>query len=138
MGHPRTVADLATLRARGVRAVISLTEEPLPVEWAAAAELGTLHVPIVDFTAPTPPQITQVMTALNRFRAAGLPVVVHCVGGRGRTGTLLACALVARGQNAAEAITAVRAARPGSIETADQEAAVAAYEATMHADAEAR
>lgn len=129
MGHPRTADDLVTLRAYGVRAVISLTEEPLPAVWAATAGLGTLHVPVADFTAPTPVQIAQVMGAIDRFRAAGLPVVVHCVGGRGRTGTLLACALVARGESAADAIAAVRAARPGSIENADQEAAVAAYAA---------
>jgi len=133
MGRSRTAADLATVRARGVRAVISLTEEPLPAAWVAAARLDILHVPVADFTAPTPAQIALVIAAMDAYHAAGLPVVVHCAGGRGRTGTLLACALVARGESAVDAIAAVRAARPGSIETAEQEAAIAAYAAMLRA-----
>jgi atypical dual specificity phosphatase len=44
-----------------------------------------------------------------------------------RTGTLLACYLVKRGLEPREAITRVRWARPGSVETLQQEAAVEAY-----------
>jgi atypical dual specificity phosphatase len=55
-------------------------------------------------------------------------VAVHCGGGLGRTGTLLACYLVsAEGLPADAAIARVRAARPGSVETEDQEQAVRRY-----------
>ncbi len=43
---------------------------------------------------------------------AGEGVVVHCVGGTGRTGTVLACALRKLGRSADEAIATVQAHRP--------------------------
>jgi hypothetical protein len=42
----------------------------------------------------------------------GEGVVVHCVGGTGRTGTVLACALRELGRSADEAIDTVREHRP--------------------------
>lgn len=62
--------------------------------------------------------------------AAGRVVAVHCGGGLGRTGTLLACYLARRGLNPADAIAQVRRVRPVSVETRVQVAAVEAYAAT--------
>ncbi len=61
--------------------------------------------------------------------AAGRRVAVHCAGGRGRTGTLLACYLVHQGLDPAAAIARVREVRPGAVETRAQVAAVEAYAA---------
>ena len=133
MGRPRTEAELHALHAAGVRAVISLTKRPLPVAWLTAAGLASLHLPVADFTAPTLAQIAEAIAALDEYRAAGIPAVIHCAGGRGRTGTMLACALVARGQNATTALATVRALRPGSVETRAQEAVVATYNAALRA-----
>jgi protein-tyrosine phosphatase len=55
----------------------------------------------------------------------GETVVVHCRGGLGRSGTIAACVLVARGRAPREAIHLVRNARPGAVEVADQEEFVA-------------
>jgi atypical dual specificity phosphatase len=85
-------------------------------------------MPIVDFTAPTLGQVEQAVATIDRFRAAGRPVAVHCAGGLGRTGTILACYLVSQGNTAAEAIATIRTLRPGSIETPEQEAVIGAYE----------
>ncbi|HCA46062.1 MAG TPA: protein-tyrosine-phosphatase, partial [Armatimonadetes bacterium] len=49
---------------------------------------------------------------------------VHCMAGLGRTGTMIACYLVSQGMPAEEAIAEVRRARPGSIQTEQQEQAV--------------
>ena len=46
---------------------------------------------------------------------------MHCGAGIGRTGTMIACYLVDKGFSAEEAIQLVRQARPGSIETREQE-----------------
>ena len=52
-------------------------------------------------------------------------VGVHCAMGRGRTGTMLACYLVAREDYSPDkAIDETRRRRPGSIETRRQEQAV--------------
>lgn len=53
--------------------------------------------------------------------SAGENVVVHCRGGLGRSGTIAACFLVARGRAPGEAIRLVRSARPGAVEVRDQE-----------------
>ena len=127
MGYPRTEAMFNALRARGVRAIVSLTEEPPPAAHLEQFGLQMTHLPLLDFTAPTVAQTVATVTAINGFLGVGRPVVVNCGAGLGRTGTILACYRVWQGDSPAVAITEVRARRPGSIETVEQEAAVSAY-----------
>lgn len=58
-------------------------------------------------------------------------VVVHCRGGLGRTGTVAACVLVARGKSAKEAVEVVRATRKRAIQTDPQEQFVYRFEASL-------
>lgn len=58
---------------------------------------------------------------LLRELAAGKKVFIHCRGGLGRTGTLAARLLVERGLEPEMAIEEVRLARPGALETIEQE-----------------
>ena len=51
-------------------------------------------------------------------------MAVHCGAGLGRSGTLIAAYLVSQGAAPDDAMAQVRSARPGSIETLEQEAAV--------------
>jgi protein-tyrosine phosphatase len=51
----------------------------------------------------------------------GERLFLHCYAGLGRTGTVASLILMNYGMSARDAIRAVRAARPGSIETMGQE-----------------
>jgi protein-tyrosine phosphatase len=68
------------------------------------------HHPILDFHLCEEDKLRAILAVLHEANAAGEKVVVHCSGGIGRTGHVLAAWLVnARGYSAPEAITATRA-----------------------------
>ncbi len=128
--------SLRELADRGVRVLVNLHKRSHPPEALAYHGMTELHLPVLDFTPPTPEQLEQGVTAIERALAAGQKVAVHCEAGLGRTGTLLACYLVKRGLGPSEAIAQVRAVRPGSVETPEQEAAIEAYARQLVADHE--
>jgi len=115
------------LRELGIGAVVTLTEDELPAAPLQAAGIEYLHLPIADFHPPTIEQISQFVEFAHARIMAGTAVLAHCYAGIGRTGTLIACYLVARGQDPREAIATLRQARPGSVETYEQEDSVFAY-----------
>jgi ADP-ribosyl-[dinitrogen reductase] hydrolase len=82
------------------------------------------HLPIRDVDVPDDEFEDQWKTSGPRLRSLlleGKKVVIHCLGGLGRTGTIAARLLVEFGASPAEAIKAVRTARPGAIETTEQQ-----------------
>ena len=126
--EPAGPEQLAWLRTQGIDILVTLTEEPLPRTWIDGAGLMGVHVPVPDMDVPTVEQIEQVMSVIDKAKAAGMGVAVHCLAGRGRTGTILAAYFVRRGMSAREAMKKVRDLRPGSIEVSEQEDAIRAYE----------
>lgn len=124
---------LLSLRAQGARTLVSLVTNPELFE-LGLSQLGEmsqaqgvewLHAPIEDQKAPDAAfekwwqaHWRALCTTLDHGHA----VALHCWGGLGRTGTVAARLLMLREQMlASAAMAAVRQARPGSIETADQE-----------------
>ena len=83
------------------------------------------------FPTRAPPGQSEALDLARWCRDAtqrGEAVVVTCMGGLGRSGTVVACCLVAAGVTPDAAIVAVRAARgPRALETAGQESFVAAF-----------
>jgi protein-tyrosine phosphatase len=122
--------DLARLRDEYDTAVlVTLIEKfemhrmsiPTLIESTKRAGMRSIWFPIPDVSTPRSPDapvpvVRDVLDHLGR----GDTVVVHCMGGFGRAGTITACVLVARGVDPARAIEVVRAARPGAIETPSQ------------------
>jgi len=127
MARPFGPEELLWLRDQGIQLIISLTEEPLRRDWVNDAGLLAIHIPIGDMCAPLAEQFDEAISAIRRAHDQGIGVAIHCFAGHGRTGTLLAGYFVSQGMSAEDAISRVRELRPGSIETPEQELAVAEY-----------
>lgn len=91
--------------------------------WADQAGMRFADAPIGDYTAPDgaflsnwPDLRDDILTRLE----AGEKVFLHCRAGLGRSGTITAALLIAGGMTPDDAIEAVRAVRPGAIETEGQ------------------
>ena len=131
-----TADDLAAMRALGVVRLILLVEDreleswgdPAIVELGSRAGLEVLRHPITDGSPPASvEEMDRILDQIDQARASG-DVVVACMGGVGRTGTVAACALVRGGSTARQAIDAIRALRhPTAVETEAQEEFVGRY-----------
>jgi atypical dual specificity phosphatase len=93
------------------------------------------HIHIASFKEwghkpPTLQQLQQAVSIIQTSLKSSQPILVHCVHGLGRTGTIIAGYLTTCGFTAQEAIDHIRKLRPGSIETEEQEAVIYEYERT--------
>lgn len=123
--------DLKAISDWGASLVVTLIEDH---EFTSlrVAQLGVeviknhlewLHLPIADVSIPGRDfeiAWAEVGEGIRARLRDGFNVVVHCKGGLGRAGTVAARLLVELGQDPDVAIAAVRAARPGAIETGGQ------------------
>lgn len=125
------LTDLEAIRVWGATTLITLIEdhefaavgvEALP-DTARQVGLNWLHWPIVDCDAPDErfeQAWQQEFPGVKQQLQSGHSIVLHCMGGMGRTGTVAALMLTEFGMAPDEAVDSVRAARPGTIETAVQ------------------
>jgi atypical dual specificity phosphatase len=120
------------LQEQGVGAILSLTERSLRRERPLLHRLDPLgftyrHIPVADEIAPSQAQVDEFVRFVDEMLDRGRAMLVHCGGGYGRTGTMLACYPASQGGGPEEAIARVRARRPGSIAPWAQQACVVEY-----------
>jgi ADP-ribosyl-[dinitrogen reductase] hydrolase len=127
------VLDMDAIARFGASILVTLMEAhelktavaPEAIRDAAHARgIRWLHLPIVDLKVPNAAFERAWRDAGKSVRGAlrnGAKVVVHCRGGRGRSGLLAARLLVELGADPETAIRDVRAANPLAIETIVQE-----------------
>ena len=131
MGHPGYWSDLdhslIELKALGIGAVVSLDEVGLDENQLRRQDMAYLHVPITDFSTPSPEQVDNFVEFTRDQIANGSAVTCHCHAGVGRTGTMLACYLVAQGLEPDAAIEQVRSSPVPAIETPEQEDFIGLY-----------
>ena len=132
MRHPgEWPGTFAQLKAMGIGAVVGLTPVPLPRRLLYEHDMAYLHLPIENFEPPELSQIRRFIGFCETNLRSGRAVLVHCLAGLGRTGTMLACYLVWEGMTPDAAIDFVRQRRPGSIETDGQEKAIFDFAAEL-------
>lgn len=133
-GRKDLVLDLAIIHSWGAEILIGLIESAeyagLGIEKMPAmipAGMRYLQLPIPDGSVPDAVwelRWKRESPLIHSVLERGGKVCVHCMGGLGRSGLVAARLLVESGITSEQAIRMVRAARPGAIETSEQEAYV--------------
>jgi atypical dual specificity phosphatase len=120
--RPMSRQEVEWLRdSMGVKAILSLTETPLPESWLEG--IVYKDVPVRNHTSPRIGVLQESVEFLLERTTSKQRTTVHCTAGKGRTGTVLAAYLCAKyGSSAQDAIDQVRAKRPGSIERTQEKA----------------
>jgi rhodanese/phosphatase family protein len=103
---------LDRFRDAGVGVFIDLTEadEVTPYGERVAGWATHRRFPIRDFCCPSVGEMTTTLDAIDEELERGV-VYVHCLGGSGRTGTVIGCWLVRHGMDPEEALATIAALR---------------------------
>ena len=130
-GLPSSPGQVRWLKEHGITSILTLTETPLPPRFFDGTGVNSTHIQMFDHAPPTQESLSKAVRHLRNEIEKGNVVLVHCLAGQGRTGSVLASYLVEyHGKKAKEAIDHLRKTRPGSVEPA-QEAAVLEYARTL-------
>ena len=122
--------DFRDIKALGISKIYCLQEEEELLylsngtesigsrrESLSAHGIELVHSPIGDFGVPTIEQAARLSEMILSDVTEGKNVLIHCMGGLGRTGTIAACLLARTGVLPDEAIARVCSVRSGTLET---------------------
>jgi len=116
-----TIAKLAALLDAGIRAFVDLTEAkelsrrdvglvPYEADLRQIADakgiagISYSRMPIPDLGVRTKEAMCEILDTIDREVESGRPVYVHCLGGIGRTGTVVGCWLARHGTVSGQAV----------------------------------
>ena len=127
---PTSIDEIQWIIDQGVKSIVTVREEPLDNEWIK--DVKYLHVTSNDMSVPPFVDLVSSVDFIHRRITNDEPVMVHCLAGMGRTGTLLACYLIKHQKMSAdEALQKVREERPGSIQSFPQEEIIFQFEKSL-------
>ena len=117
---PTSKEEIDWVKQEGVKSIVTIREEPLEDEWIK--DVTYLHVHSNDMGIPEFSYLVNSVDFIHQRITNDEPVMVHCLAGLGRTGTILACYLIKyENMSADDAVEKVRRERHGSIQSFSQE-----------------
>ena len=127
---PTSKEEIDWIKQEGVKSIVTIREEPLEDEWIK--DVNYLHVHSNDMGIPEFSDLVNSVDFIHQRITNDEPVMVHCLAGLGRTGTILACYLIKYQQMSADdAIQKVRNERHGSIQSFSQEEIIFRFEKSV-------
>jgi hypothetical protein len=104
-------SKLSALDRRGIDLFVDLSEEGeyglRPYAGLLDESSSYLRMPIRDVDVPTGEEMLAILDTIDKGRASGRIVYVHCFGGIGRTGTVVGCYLVRHGMSGEAALARI-------------------------------
>ena len=127
---PTTIDEVKWVIEQGIKSIVTVREEPLDAEWVK--DINYLHIMSNDMGVPEYNDLLAAVDFIHRRITNKEPVMVHCLAGLGRTGTILASYLIKyQNMSADEAMKKVREQRPGSIQSYPQEEIIFRFEKSL-------
>ena len=128
---PTSFEEIKWVLDEGIKSIVTIREEPLDDDWIK--NVNYLHVMSNDMSVPEFDDLTNAVDFIHKRLNEKEPVMVHCLAGLGRTGTILASYLVKyENMSADKAIEKVRKIRPGSIQSYPQEEMIFRFEKSLN------
>jgi atypical dual specificity phosphatase len=127
-----TASQLAWVKKKGIKSVFTIREYPLPSSWFPDCDMDYRHLNVENYGAPAVDVLDDAVDYIGNEIRNGKPLMVHCNGGRGRTGTLLAAYLMKKeGLPADQAIQKVQEIRGRRIRRKKQLDTLREYESYL-------
>lgn len=107
--------DLKNLTQAGIKSIVCLLEDNSNIEAYNTNGFENLWLPVADNEAPTFEQVEKLVKFIDEQNEKNNPVAIHCQGGKGRTGTLIASYLISKGDTFEEAMNKIDEKQPNAI-----------------------